>query len=433
MNIHSHLIVNKKPKVFFGWWTVLALGIVSLLGAGFAFQSFSIFFKPLSEELGFSRAVTSTGITVQTVVTSACALMGGWASDKYGPRRVILIGVITLALGCILMSWINSLWSYLLVTGLLIGGGSALGVTIMTDRAIVNWFVRKAGIAINLKFAIMSLSGLLVLPFVAWLVKNYDWRITYLISGIIIAVVCIPLVWFFVKPHRPEYYGLLPDGAISPSSLITDKSHSTTTGFDSKELTLKQALKTTTFWLFILLGYTTGMIMPMMGAHSVPFLTDRKIDPVQAASIVGLMSTVSIPARLLTGYYVDRLKTEYLRFIMASGTFIQAIGVLCFVLNPSLFTIYVWFILYGVGGGISQSVNLPLLARYFGRKAFGSITGLFQPLQLPVGLVAPVFIGWIFDSTGSYTTIIYLMVVLLPVAGFISCLIKPPKLGVSID
>jgi len=98
---------NKKSHIFFGWWTVFALGLVCLLGGCIAFQSFSVFFKPLAADLGLSRAVTSTAVSVQAVVMSVCAPLGGWASDKYGPRRVLLIGISILSLGCILMFFVH--------------------------------------------------------------------------------------------------------------------------------------------------------------------------------------------------------------------------------------------------------------------------------------------------------------------------------------
>jgi sugar phosphate permease len=420
---------NKPPKIFFGWWTVLSCGIIGFLGIGFANMGFSVFFKPLAAELGFNRAVTSTASSIQSAVQGISGPVGGGASDRYGPRRVMIIGVIILALGCIMMYFIGPLWSFLLVWGLAIGGGASLGVTIISDRAIINWFVRKSGIAINTKFAIQALSGLLLLPVIAWLVTTQGWRVTYVIAGVIIAAVSLPLIWFFVRPHRPEYYGLLPDGMTEAAEVnqATSRGMVNQTEAEATEFTLKQAMKTSPYWLLIAVQYTTSLVMPMMSVHCIPFLTDRGIDPVQAAGMMGLMSTISIPARLVTGFVMDRLKTRNLRFLMALGNFAQAIGVTIFLANQSTATIYVWFILYGIGQGISQSVNLPLVARYFGRKAYGSIIGWAQTIALPMGLAAPVYIGWVYDTSGSYMPIIIMMAGLLAVAGVMTCFILPPK------
>jgi len=424
----------KFPKIFFGWWTVLALGIVGLLGIGIANQSFSVFFKPLSADLGLSRAVTSAANSVQSGVGSVMSPLGGWISDKYGPRRILLIGIAILAIGLVLMFFINSLWAFLLVVGI-IGMGSSLGVSMLTDKAIVNWFVKKSGIAVNIKFAIQALAGLCILPVVAWLVELQGWRTTYVIGGIVIAIVCLPLVWFFVKSHRPEHYGLRPDGESNATDIKVSSGAASSRAIDEpeSELTLKQATKTSAFWLLVCAGYATNLVMPMMNAHSVPFLTDRGISAVEAATIAGLMLTVSVPARLITGFIVDRLKVNQLRFLMAGGTFLQALGTFIFLIARSNVSIYIWFLLFGIGGGIQQSVNIPLLARYFGRRSFGAIMGIGQPLLLPVGLLAPVLIGHIYDTTGSYMQVITVAPILLAIGGIISCFIIPPKASITAE
>jgi len=371
---------------------------------------------------------TDIAASVQSVVGAISAPIAGWASDKYGPRRVMLFGVSIMSLGLIMMYFVGSLWSFLLVWGVIVGTGFSMGFTMITDRALVNWFVRRSGIAINTKFAIQSLSGLLLLPAIAWLITARQWRFTCVIEGIIIAAVCLPLVWFFVKPRRPEHYGLLPDGMAAATRDKPAVGQGTSTAVAGvTEMTLRQSTRIPAFWLLIAVGYVSGIVMPMMGAHCVPFLTDRGMSAIEASSVMGLMATVSIPARLVTGYIVDRLQTDRLRFIMTAGTLLQTVGVSIFLLHESTATVYLWFILYGVGGGINQSANLPLLARYFGRKSFGAIIGISQAIMLPVGLVAPIYVGWVYDTSGSYMSIVTLMAVLTTASAVITCFILPPK------
>jgi len=417
------------PKIYFGWWTVIACGIAALVGIGFVSMGFSVFFKPMAEELNLSRAVTSIAASVQSVTGASMALLGGWASDKYGPRRVMVTGIIILVFGFLMMYFVNSLWSFLLVWGVLIGAGFNLSVTIITDRAIINWFVKKSGIAINTKFAIQALAGVLLLPFIAWLVTTFNWQITCIIGGTIIAIVCLPLLWFFVKPHRPEYYGLLPDGEKTSSGVIQNSNvDGNLVQPEADDFTLGQAIKSFPFWLLIIIGFASNLLMPMMGAHAVPFLTDDgKFTTVQAAQILGWNSTISIPARLITGLIVDRLKTNRLRFVMIAGYCLQIIGVSFFLLTRSNFAIWIWFILFGLGQGISQSANLPLIGRYFGRKSFGKITGLSSMIQMPISLIGPVYVGWVYDTTGSYNNVIVLMSVLLVISGILIFFLIPPK------
>jgi MFS family permease len=392
---------------------------------------FSVLFKPIASELGLSRAAASIATSLQSAGQGVWAPAGGWASDRYGPRGIILFGIFCLVLGFILMYFVTSLWVLLVIWGLIIGAGFTLGCMLVTDKAIVNWFVRKSGIAINLKFALVSLSGLSVLPLVAWLITNHGWRMTCVIAGIVTGIVGFPLIWFFVKPHPPEHYGQLPDGEEKKESPIRNlTAGKKTNGVDDEEpasFTLKQTLKTPAFWTMVGVSYISGLVMPVIGVHCIPFLTDMGISPVKASAMMGLMATVSIPARLIVGPIVDKMKKGRLRFVMTAGYFLQAIGAALFLFTRSETMIYVWFLIAGFGGAVSFGVQLPMVARYFGRKSFGSILGLWSALNVPIGLIAPIYVGWVFDTTGNYMQAITLLPILLAASGILSCFVIPPR------
>jgi MFS family permease len=426
--------MNKKfslSNVFFGWWTVIATGIMAFLGVGFAAYGFSVLFKPLSAELGLSRAVTSMASSIQALGYGIVGPVGGWASDKYSPKWVIMAGVLIMVIGCILMFFVNSLWLLLVAWGVLIGIGYSLGFTVILDRAIVNWFVKKSGIALNVKFAIQSVSGMVLLPVVAWLIDTQGWRTTCLIVAIVIAVVCFPLVWFFVKPKHPEYYGMLPDGVSAKDQLPKDRlaeANAPSTKEGGPQFTVKQTLKTYTFWLMIVLFVFSGLASPIMNIHCVPFLTDMGISSVQAASTMSIWLTCSIPSRIIVGFITDRLKTGQLHFLMAAGYFLQAIGVAIFLFTKNPAMIYVWFVLYGIGSGLAAAPFMTMIADYFGRKSFGSIIGTILLLNLPITLAAPVYVGWVYDSTGNYTNVFTLFAILLAASALVTCFITMPRL-----
>jgi len=164
-----------------------------------------------------------------------------------------------------------------------------------------------------------------------------------------------------------------------------------------------------------------------MGAHAIPFLTDNNIDVVQAASILGLLQSTSIPSRILTGLVVDKIKLNRWRYLMVAGYVLSIIGTITYILSGSIASIYFWFAIFGIGMGITQSVSLPLQARYFGRKSFGSISGLSAAISMPAMLGGPILVGWIFDANGSYSFVIYLMAAILAASGIMACFIMPPK------
>ncbi len=415
---------QRSGDVFFGWWTVLACSVVGFLGVGVVSQGLSVLFKPIANELGLSRAVVSMAASVQSLGQGISGPIAGWGADRYGPRRVMLLGIVLLAVGLVAMAFIRSLWSFLLVWGLLVAVGFSVGCTLVTDTAIVRWFVRRSGVAINTKFALQSLSGLLLLPPIAWLTASHGWRAACVTAAVLISAVCLPLVWLFVRPHPPEYYGLRPDGGLANKA----KAVRVDPAVDgSAEFTLKETMKARAFWLMMLVAYLSGAAAPMMGIHCIPFLTDMGITPVAAAGMMAIILTSGIPARLITGFVLDRLRTTHLRLIMGAGFLLQALGVTAFVLTRSIFMIYVWFFLYGVGGGVTQSIQIPLWARYFGRKAYGSILGWSMALNVPVALVAPVYIGSVYDRYGTYIGVIIALAALLAAAGVVAFMVVPPR------
>ena len=425
-------MIRRLKQVYFGWWTVLSLGVIGLMGYGFVTYGLSALFKPMAADLGLSRAATSVAAGIIGLGHLYQGPLAGWASDKYGPKWIILFGVLCLVVGFILMNFIASYWAFLVVWGLILGAGQAFACTIPPVKQIINWFVRKSALAISITFTIQLASGLILLPLIAWLTISQGWRMTCIITGVTVALIGFPLAWFLIKQHRPEHYGLLPDGDKKRETIIgtvgtVEKEIKTIDKGDEVELTLRQALKTSGFWVMIATSYVNTLVIPIMTVHLIPLLTDTGISPVKAAGMMSIWLTAAIPARLITGIIVDRVKKRWLRYIYAISFFLQALSFAAFMINKSMPMIYVWFILYGFGAGANFSSLLPTMPRYFGRKAYGKIDGMRWMVMVPVGLLAPVYVGWVYDHSGSYLSLITLFTVLLTVAGVVACFMFPPK------
>ena len=112
---------------------------------------------------------------------------------------------------------------------------------------------------------------------------------------------------------------------------------------------------------------------------------------------------------------------------MAGAYFLEGAGIAIFLLNQSMAMIYVWFVVYGIGFGTGLTVNSVIRARYFGRKAFGSIYGTSMMLLAPVGVLAPIYAGWVYDTNGTYLPAFTLFAILLAVAAIILPFARPPK------
>jgi nitrate/nitrite transporter NarK len=186
-------------------------------------------------------------------------------------------------------------------------------------------------------------------------------------------------------------------------------------------------MRTPAYWLLIAVNAIHGLVTPVMSIHCIPFLTDLGIDPLKAAGMMSIFVGVSIPFRFVGGFIADRVSGGFLRFLLCAGYFLQAAGIGVFLLRQTIPMIYVWFVLYGIGMGIGNILPPLMRARYFGRKAFGSIGGTSAMFVTPVGVIAPIYAGWVYDTTGSYMTAFTLFGVLLAVSASILPFVFPPK------
>ena len=423
---------RKFPKIFPGWWIILTGGFLALWGQGYHIYGFSALFKPISAELGFSRAATSVASSIGRLEGGFEAPIAGWITDRWGPRWIIFAGVCTISLSLILMNYINSLWSFYLVWGVLMGTGCNMALAIPLHTAIANWFVKRRGLASSIQMVFSGLSGVLVLPLIAWLITTQDWRITCFIGGVVFLLVGLPLVWRFMKRYRPEYYGLLPDGATAEeeaadTSKMIERGVEYAAEVEEVEYTVRQAIRTPAIWILTIANACHGLAGPAIFIHGVPFLTDTGMEPIRAAGIMSMMVAVSIPPRVLFGYLADRLKRKNLRFLLAGAYLLQAAGFAVFLLNQTTTMIYVWFILYGIGMGGGAGLMFPMRARYFGRKAIGSIGGFLSLVMTPIGIAAPVYLGWVWDTTGSYISAFTIIAGLLAFSVVLAFFVIAPK------
>ena len=423
---------RRFPRLFFGWWTVLTGGFLALWGYGFQSYGFSALFKPISAELGFSRAETSIAAGIGRLEGGLESPLVGWITDRFGPKWIVFFGVFLIGLSLILMNYIDSLWAFYTVWGIMLGSGVNIALATPLQVAIANWFVKKRGLASSIQIGISGLSGALVLPLVAWLITIHGWRTTCVIGGVVMLLVGLPITWFFLKQHRPEYYGLLPDGATTEEEAadadqMIDRGVEYAAEVEEVEFTLRQAMRTAAFWLLIVANAFHSLAMPAINIHGIPFLTDIGISPLKAAGILALMVGASIPARFIGGFLSDRVKKQHLRFLVGGAYLLQAVGFAIFLLNQTTATIYIWFIFYGIGMGAGFALMLPVRARYFGRKALGSIEGISRAVMTPAGIAAPIYLGWVYDTTGSYISAFTIIGILLTFSGVLAATIMPPK------
>ena len=423
---------NVRPRIFTGWWSVLFIGVMSGLGHGFNTYGISVFFKPIASELKINRALTSWAPGIGRLEGGITSPVVGWLSDKFGSRWVTIIGIAIAGSGMILMNYITEVWQYYLAWGALIGLGLNIGLTVACDKMINDWFLRRRGLAQGIKFGLISVFGIIVVQAVTPLIELEGWRFACLLWGIIM-LAGIPLAYVLVKPQRPEYYGLLPDGAeVTPGTgearlSITEQGAGYASSYEQTDYSYRQAIKTSTYWLLAFGFSVHNIIASGFNLHVHPFLTDMGIDDVTAGSMMGMMIFFTAPARVFGGIIADRIPKKRIQFLLVGAFLLQVIGLSSFLRFQNLPSIYILLACHGLSSGLVTPVVILILGRYYGRKAFGSILGTIVAILAPLGLLSPVYYGRIYDTTQSYNLAFVTALVLAVVATVTMFFVRIPR------
>lgn len=391
-----------KPKIFFGWWVVLACSLVVFARGGIAYYSFSVFLKELAQAFHWSRSEVSAALTIQIVMMALLSPVAGRLSDRRGPRQLMFLGCLALGACYLVLFWLNALWQFYLLY-LVIGVGHAMGGQVPVGVAISNWFSRHRGAAVGTTAVGMGLGGLVGVPLAERLIAGQGWRWAYVDLGLLVWVLTLPAVTFLMR-NRPEEMGLLPDGATpAPTGNPTPRPEGAerkTSVRPAEGLSRAEALRSSGFWLLGFAFFLVGMGSFAVMIHQMPFLTDKGFSKQMAAFIMGLTVGGSILARVGFGLLADQVST---RAATVLDYLLIAAGISLLLTASSPWTLCLSAMVMGLGvGGIVVLMTL-MTREWFGPAAYGEIFGyLTLAFMAGVGL-GPMLAGYVFDITGGYT------------------------------
>ncbi len=382
-----------RDKIFYGWVIVAASMVTVALLLGITF-SFGVFFKPLQDEFNLTRLATSSIFSAFAVSSAAFSLISGWALDKYGPRLVFfLLGLFT-GLSLLATSQTNSQWQIFLGYSLLLSMGTAGGVLVPVS-AVSRWFDKKRGVAIGITTAGIGLGTLVIVPFAAYLISNLDWRMSYIVLGLVAWLVVIPIAMLLRRD--PSEIGTQPDGvelAASGTGLVSRETSAQNTSFS-----LRQAFRTKSFWLILPSWLLFAFSLNLVVTHLVPYATDVGIPTLTASSVLSVVGGFQILSRLLVGRVSDRIGRKVPGVICAT---LGAAALLWLTQSHDLWMFYLFAIVFGLSWGGLSVANLTLVSDFFGGRNLGVIMGAVDIGFAAGSAIGPALGGYIFDVTSSY-------------------------------
>ncbi len=364
--------------------------------SGTFWQGFGAFFDPIIEQFGWSRAITSAAISLQRTESGMVSPFVGYFIDRFGPRKVMMVGILVTGAGFILLGRINSLWQFYAAFAM-ITLGMSVGTWMVVTTAVANWFVALRTRALALTSAGSALGGLLV-PVVIWLIATTDWRTALMLIGVGFWIIGIPAA--IVMRRRPEDHGLLPDGQTSDERVGEATADSDRTPGQQGEVsfTVRQALLTRSFWQMAL-AMGSGQLVMSATVHQIPAITSFGFSRETAGVVMLAVSLMSLAGRIVSGFAGDLVDK---RKVIAAAFALQLVGTLIFAYTSTPLHLAGFVVCWGIGFGSSIPVRFALLADYFGRRHFGSVMGIMMTASALFGIAGPVFVGWMYDVRGNY-------------------------------
>ncbi len=421
---------TEKRRLFYGW-VVVAGAFTSFAVSAGVMHSFTVFFVAFLEEFGWSRADTSVAYSVAQLISGASAPLIGVLVDRLGPRLLVLLGGIILAVGLAANAYVTSLWQLILLYGLVMTlGANCLGL-LVSAPLVSRWFVRKRGMAIAIVQSANGFGRATSTPLVQLLISAVGWRVAYLVLAVFMAVLIVPLMRLF-QIREPGDMGLLPDG-IAPSRT---QGLSTSTPFfrggvrqaPPHDWSLWEAMRTPHLWLLFGVYTFTGLGSFFVSLHQLAFAVDIGFDKLYAASVLGMGSFLTIGGIISIGTISDYIGREIAAIL---AYLISIIGVTCalFLVSPQqTWLLWLHACFFGVTWGARGPLITAKTADLFQGKHLGAIFGV---ISIGTGLGAAVgswASGWIFDLTGSYR-LAFVLSIASYLGGCVTCwrLRRPPK------
>ena len=377
-------------KVFYGW-LIVAFGATVFAVNAFPIYGFGIFLTPLTTKFGWQRGAISGAASLGMLINGLLSILAGRLSDRYGPRLLVTAAGIALGAGLILMSRISSLWQVYLIWGVSVGIGLS-GTVIPISTTIPRWFISRRGLALSIPAAGFGLGAVVTPLIIQQLISTVDWRMSFVIIGIIPLVITIPLAQFM--RHSPQQMGLTPYESSRIPEATTITIHKTS-GFS-----FNQAIRSKPFWILGVVNFGFGVCLQTITIHIVPHAIDTGLMPTAAAVLLSIIAISSVPSKFSSGLISDRIGS--IQSLCLSMTLITlSLTLLIFVETTPMF--YLFALLFGISYGIAIPLWTIVAADLFGVESLGTISGTLFFLNVLGGAVGGPLSGWIFDSTGSYT------------------------------
>jgi len=391
-------------------WKIVAAGACGVGTTWTLFQiTAGLFVIPMQADFGWSR----TSLAIGPVGGLICALffpLAGALIDRYGPRRMAIIGTILFSIGLLMFAVAPPrpliFYSILLYTSIV---GSVASAVVFA-KGVTTWFTRRLGTALGFTMTGASITSAIAIPLLSSLIAHHGWRTGFLgLAGIVLFIgLPVILLWFRVRSDVHKRPDLAP-------------------GMDG--ISVGQAVKDKRFWLLIISFGVAGVAIGGFLTHLQPILVGLGISRSSAATF-GSIFVISIGiGRMIIGSLLDR---AYPPLVAGGSLFFSGLGALQLALlnvnEIRMFAVGIAVSMVGLAQGAESDYQAFFTMRIFGERSFSRLFGIIASVMASSMAVGGILFAALFDHYGDYHLAMWGSVATFFLAALLLSMVNVPSL-----
>ena len=393
-------------------YTALTSFVALFSIVGLALYGLPFYYDFMVHDFGWSRAqVTSGNALSKLLVGPLFGFMAGWVVDRFGPRRMMMAGILMAGIALIGLAHMTSLWMFYAFY-LLNALGYVCGGPLPNQVLLSRWFDKSRGKAMGFAYLGIGIGGYLVLKLSPRLVEAFGWRGALQVLGILIIALALPMA-YFVRDEPPSM-DAKPGAVVPPRSVAP----------------MGGIFRQPAFYLLALGSMCSIGAVGGTNQHLKLFLSlDLKFSQTAAASIASTVLACSIVGRLLMGWLADRIARKHV-MLLIYALIAGSIPLLFFAQSQA--ALYAFAVVFGLGLG-GEYMIIPLMAaELFGVKVLGRLLGVILTADGVAEATFPMLVGYLRDTTGSYRTG-FVVLIAVALAGTLAISLLPRRSAPSTE
>jgi len=366
---------------------------------GIALYGLPFFYDFFVRDLGWTRAqVTSGNALSKVIVGPLFGFAAGWIVDRFGPRRLMLAGIVMAGAALVGLGSVTTL-GFFYACYMLNALGNVCGGPLPNQVLLARWFDRNRGKAMGFAYLGIGIGGTLVPLIATALITEFGWRTALRVLGVLMVVIAFPVAWFVKDSPEGGELGTVPRelGTVPRAS---QGGLSPTAGGQSPGFPLSTTLKSPAFYLLLVGSMCSIAAVGGTVQNLKLFLSiDLKLSQGEVARIASLVLFSSLAGRIMMGYLADKWSRKHV-MILIYAIVAAAIPLLFLADRPWARPLFA--VLFGIGLGGDYMIIPLMAADLFGTLTLGRLMGIITTADGVAEATAPMLVAAIRDASGSY-------------------------------